>query len=400
MTGPQVDTSSILLGIIIILAAASVGEFWAVRLGMPQVLGELCMGVLLGNLYLIGGWKFFDSIGEMPFLRVLGDIGAIILLLTVGLHTDFKAIVRVGLSSLLVGLVGIVAPATLGFLTCQVMIPEASMYAKLFLVAALCVNSVGIAIRVFTESGKLDTPEARIVMAATLLDAILIFFMVGVLSGIVQVGHIDARVALARGGLASFFLIFVGVVSLRYGQEIGDFVTRRFPESIKVVVTVIVCLFMACLAVAIGMSPIVGAFGAGLLMRDIRSRDPGGTEWSMEEMIRPAYCVLVPVFFVFLGMRIKLENFLDKEAVLLGLVVTAVAVLGKLMAGLGVRENGVNRLWVGVGMVPRAEMTLIVASMGMAVNALDPMTYSAIVAMAVFTSLFGLPFLRRLLYSP
>jgi Kef-type K+ transport system membrane component KefB len=399
MAEPQMDTCSILLGVIIVLTAATLGEAFAKKFGLPEVLGELLMGIFLGNLTLFGGWQFFNSVREMPFLRVLGDVGAIILLLSVGLHTDLRAMIKVGMSSLMVAALGIIAPAGLGFLTCQLIIPDASVYTKLFMVAALCVNSAGIAIRVFMEAGKLDTCEARIVIAATLLDAIFIFLLVGVLGGIIQSGHFLATGALKSGGLAALFLLSIGVVSLRYGRWLGDFVTKRLPESVKVVAVVTTCFFLAYLAGAIGISPIVGAFGAGLLMRDVRARDPEGTEWGMEELMRPAYLSLVPVFFVFLGTRVRLENFMDKEAVLAGVAITIVAVLGKLIAGLGVREKGINRLLVGVGMIPRAEMALIVASMGLTARVLDPLAYSAIIIMTVLTSLFSLPFLRRLLRS-
>ncbi len=400
MAEHNIDVSSILLGIIIVLTAATVGEAWARRLGLPEVLGELGTGILLGNLGLLVGWQFLNFVGETSFLRVLSDIGAIVLLLSVGLHTDLGSIINVGLSSFLVATMGIMAPAVLGLFACQLVIPEASLYTKLFLVASLCVNSAGVAIRVFTESGRLDTPEARIVVAATLLDAIFIFIIAGMLSGTIQAGRFQAASALKVGGLSTLFLLFLGVAGLRYGQGFGGFITKRFPEGLKVIVVVVICFFLAYLAGVIGMSPIVGAFGAGLLMRDIRAKDPDGVEWSIEDLMRPAYLTLVPFFFVFLGTCVRLESFLDKEAVLIGVAVTVVAVLGKLVAGLGVRETDVNRLWVGVGMVPRAEMALIVASMGMGVKALDPTIYSAVVIMTVLTSLLGIPLLRRLLSSP
>ncbi|MFN3466630.1 MAG: cation:proton antiporter, partial [Candidatus Brocadiales bacterium] len=390
----------ILLGLVIILVVAKLGEVWARRLGLPQVLGELSMGMLLGNLYLFSGWQFFDPIKEMSFLRALGDLGAMTLLLSVGLHTDLRSILQVGPSAFLVAMVGIIAPVGLGLLVCQVLIPDASTYAKLFLVATLCVNSVGIAIRVFKEMGRLDTPEARIVIAATILDAILIFIAVGVLSDIVQRGQFGVADILRTGGFTILFFFLVGVVTLRYGKEIGDYVTREFPESLKVFTLTVVCLSLAYLAWAIGMTAIVGALVAGLLMRDIRARDSNGNERSMEELIRPAYWTLVPIFFVLLGTEVRLEGFLDRRVILLGLVLTVVAVLGKLVSGMGVRERGVNRLWVGVGMVPRAEMALIVAGLGMSAKVFDYLSYSTIMVMIVITSLAGPPILKRLLYVP
>lgn len=399
MTVPQIDTGLVLLGIVIVLVSAKLGEVWARRLGLPQVLGELSMGILLGNVYLFSGWQFFNFIGESPFLRVLGDLGAMTLLLAIGLRTDLGAMSQVGISALLVAMLGIIVPAGLGFFTCQLLIPDTSIYTRSFLIAALCVNSVGIAIRVFMEFGRLDTSEARIVIAATLLDAILIFLIVGVLGGMIQAGHLSEMGALMAGGQAVLFLLFIGVISLRYGREIGFFITEKFPENLKVFAVVVMCLFLAYLAGVVRVSPIVGAFGAGLLLHNVRSRDSNGSERGMEELIRPAYWILVPIFFVLLGTGIRLESFFDKEAVLLGLAVTVVAVLGKLAAGLGVIESGVNRLWVGMGMVPRAEMALTVASMGETAKILDPMACSAIIIMTVITSLFGPPFLKRLLFK-
>jgi Kef-type K+ transport system membrane component KefB len=400
MTELQIDTGSILLGIIIVLTAATLGEAGAKRLGLPQVMGELSMGILLGNLGLFCGCQFFNFVREMPFIKVLGDMGAIVLLLSVGVQTDLRAMVTVGLSSFLVATVGIIAPAGLGLWACQLLIPEASTYTKLFLVAPLCVSSAGVTIRVFVESGKLDTPEARIVIAATLLDAVFIFVVMGVLSGIVQAGQFCTTDVIKAGGRAGLFLLLVGMVGIRYGQGLGDFATKKFPESLKVIIAVIACLFMAHLAGTIGMPPIVGAFGAGLLVRDIRARDPGGVEWNMEDLLRPTYLTLVPVFFVFLGAHVRLESFLDVEAVWIGLAITVAAVLGKFVACLGVREGGINRLLVGAGMLPRAEMALIVASMGVTVKVLNHSAYSAIIIMVVLTSLLGLPLLKRLLYSP
>ncbi len=399
MVETQVEICPILLGLLIVLTAAKLGEYCAKGLELPQVVGEFSMGMLLGNFCLFTGWQSFDFIKEILFLRTMGDLGAITLLLTIGLHTDLQAILRVGLSSFFVAFLGIVAPAWLGFLVCQVFVPQITLHSKLFLICAICVNSVGIAIRVFQEFGKLDSPEARIVISASLLDAIIIFVLLGALSSTMQVGHLQTKKVMVSGGLATGFLLGIVMVSLKYSQAIGELTSKRFTESLRVFVVLTACLSLTYVAGMIGIVPIVGAFGAGLLLRDVRARNSPGNEQSMEALIQPAYWTLVPIFFVLLGSQVRLESFLDKNAILIGISLTGAAVLGKLIAGLGVVKGGINRLWIGVGMIPRAEMALIVAGIGVANGSVDHHVYSAIIIMVVLTSLLGPLFLKILLHA-
>ncbi|HHT9118388.1 MAG TPA: cation:proton antiporter, partial [Candidatus Hypogeohydataceae bacterium YC38] len=332
-----------LLWVVLIIVAAKVGERVARSLGLPQVLGELSMGVLLGNVYFLSGWGFFNFLREETLLKVLGELGALTLLLIVGLHTDLRALKQAGLSVLYVALGGIVAPAVLGYLACLFFLPDASIYTCFFVVAALCVNSVGIITRVFHEMGRLDSLEARIAIAATLIDAILVFLIIGAVSGIIRTGHLTATSVILTVSISVLFLALITATNLRYGQDLGDFVTERFAESSKVFIVTVMFFSLAYFAKSIGLAAILGAFGAGLLLQNVRLRDSGGKERGMEELVRPAYWVFVPIFFVLVGSEVRLESFLDRTAVLIGTGITIAAILGKLFCGLCVVERGVNR---------------------------------------------------------
>jgi Kef-type K+ transport system membrane component KefB len=389
-----------LLWVVLIIVAAKVGERAARGLGLPQVLGELSMGMLLGNVYFLSGWGFFNFLREETLLKVLGELGALTLLLIVGLHTDLRALQKAGPSVLRVALGGLVAPAVLGYMACLFLIPDASIYTCFFIVAALCVNSVGIITRVFHEMGRLDTLEARIAIASTLIDAILVFLIIGAVSGIIRTGHFTATGVILTVGISVLFLALITATNLRYGEGLGDFVTEKFSESSKVFIVTVMFFSLAYLAKSIGLATILGAFGAGLLLQKVRLKDSEGKERSMEELVRPAYWVFVPIFFVLVGSEVRLESFLDRTAVLIGTGITIAAILGKLFCGLCVVERGVNRLQVGISMVPRAEMALVVASMGRALGVLTDSIYSAVIIMVMVTTLVAPPFLKRVICIP
>jgi Kef-type K+ transport system membrane component KefB len=331
--------NNILLALAIIIIAAKIGEELARRVGLPAVLGELLMGILLGNIYLFSGWPFFNFLKTMSFLKIVGDFGAIILLFSVGLHTDLRAFLRVGLSAFLIAFAGVITPAGLGYLACRLLLPEAPAYTHFFMAVTLCATSIGITVRVFDELGKLDTLEARLVIGAAIIDDILALFAVGIMSGLVLTGQFAVEGVLITVGLAILFLSSILVPTLKYGRRFGNFATEKFPESLKVFVVVVVCLLFAFLAESIGLATIVGAFAAGLFLRDIRLKGLEGRERSVDAFVRPSYWIFVPFFFVLIGSQVRLESFLDKTALMVGGAIIAAGVSGKLVCGLCVVER-------------------------------------------------------------
>lgn len=390
-------TDSVLLAIVIVVVVAKAGEEAARRLGFSQVVGELVIGIILGNIYLFSGLEFFNFVHEMPFLKILSEIGAIVLLLEVGIHTDLRAMLKVGLSVVLVTLGGILMPAGLGCLVTYLLLPDASLYVYLFLIGILCTSSVAMKPKMFYEVGKLQTAEARITIAAAMINEIAALLFLAAISSIVITGQFSPAGTAATSAVAVCFLGALGAVSLFFGEGFGDFVSRKCPEGIKIFIVVVVCIGLAYLAEAVGLATIVGAFSAGLFLRHVRAKSLLGKERSMEELIRPAYLVLVPIFFVLVGAQVRLDSFMDANAVLLGLSITGAAILGKLFCSVCVVEKGVNRLAIGIAMIPRLEVALIIASVGRALGVLDETLFSAIIVMVTITALMSPPLLKLVL---
>ncbi len=402
--GPELDVwhagpvSDFLLAILILVAAGEIGKNVARLLNFPVVLGELLMGILLGNVYFFSGWDFFELLHTTPGLRIPADFGAIILLLSIGLHTDLNKLLRAGSSCFLVALGGIIAPGGLGYLVGHFLLPDASVYTRLFLAITLCATSVGITVRVLDEIGKSQSNEARIILGAAIIDDVLVLLVLGVISGMILTGGLAVTSLAISVAMAVGFVAAITVISLKLSKGFGDIVTRKFPESMKVFLVVIICLLLAYLAESIGLATIVGSFGAGLLLRHIYLKDPDGEEHGLEEIVRPAYMIFVPIFFVFVGTKVNLESFLNWHSALIGISITAAAMLGKLFCSLCVVEKGVNRLAIGIGMAPRAEVTITLAGIGIGLGVLSEELFSAIIMMVAIVALAA-PLLLKLVLA-
>jgi Kef-type K+ transport system membrane component KefB len=391
--------SPILLGVVIILIAAKLGMELAYRLEQPPVLGELLMGIVLGNVYFFTGWGFFNFLKSNEFLDYLGRFGALVLLCMVGLETDLQAMVRAGRSVFLVACGGVVAPCLMGYMLSLYLLPEYGFYSKLVLAASLTATSIGITVRVFEDLGKIATPEARITIGAAIADDVLGLLILTVVAGTVMTGNFYWTQVVYVALFAILFVAAATVVSLKLSHAFGEYISRMRAEGMKLMLAVVTCLLLAYFADYIGLAPIVGAFAAGLILKEIKVRDFEGHEHTMNEMIWPAYLIFVPIFFVLMGSQVRLEAFLDRTAVELSISIAIVAVLGKLLSGLCVLEKGVSRLCVGIGMIPRGEVGLIFASMGKMMGVLDDTLYSTLVIVFMWTTLITPPLLKRYIYS-
>ncbi len=392
--------SPIMLGIVIILIAAKIGGELAHRFNQPAVLGELMMGVLLGNTVFFAGWDFSRFMQENPFLDYIGRFGALILLCRVGIETDVAAMMESKVSAFLVAVAGVIAPCVLGYPVTLYLLPDIHPNTRLIIITALCATSIGITTRVFEDLGKLQIPEARIVLGAAIVDDVLGLLILSVVTSIIVTGSFVWSGVLTIAVYAVVFLFGAALVSLKFAHILGGYVSRFHAEGMKMVWAVAICLLSAYIADRIGLAPIVGAFAAGLMLRDIKVTDLQGHEHDMDEMIRPAYLMFVPMFFLTMGAQVRLEAFLDKSTVILAASISIVAVLGKLFSGLFAVGKNLNRLCIGVAMVPRAEVGLIFASMGLSLGVLDDTTYSALVIMVMFTTFITPPLLKRTLYTP
>ena len=416
-----------LLWLAIILMSARLFSPLAERIGFPPVLGELLLGVVLGNLGLFG-IQYFGTIARDPIIMFMAELGVIILLLQIGLETRLGDLVRVGARASMVGSVGIVIPFALGaFVVGPLLLPGLEANAYLFLGATLAATSVGITGRVFRDLGRLKMPEAQIVLGAAVIDDVLGLVILAVVTSLVEAGSVSISEVMM---IIAEAVLFLGG-SIAIGRAMAPHLLRwisRLDSSHSMLfsMVLVVGLFMAWLAHAIGLAPIIGAFAAGLLFEPVFLQEfetpkvvqeiervlPEGyspaqqhrirtilernTSHQHEHMLEPIGYFFVPVFFVLTGMQVDLSVLADPTVVAVALGVTAAAVLGKLVAGFAAGK-GMNPWLVGWGMVPRGEVGLIFAMVGKKLGVMSEEMFSVIVIMVILTTLLTPPILTMLL---
>ncbi len=384
----------ILLGIVIILAAAKIGGGIFEKIGQPAVLGELVLGIIIGNLAYFTGWEFFATLRNHTFVDLLARFGVLILLFDIGLETDIRDMVKVGLSSFLVALGGTVTPFILGYFTSLYFFPDAGFSVHLFVGATLCATSVGIKARVFKDMGKLQTAESNIVMGAAVFDDIIVLFILAIVTDIVITGSVDPFPVVQISVFSILFLVGAIFMGLKLSPLLGYYTTHRKAEGWKLSIAIVFCLLLSYVANLIGLATIVGAFAAGLILREVRFRDLKGEEHGMQEILRPASFVFVPVYFLLIGMQIKLELFYDMHVLIVSLAITLVATISKQVCGLCVLEKGLNRIAIGIAMIPRGEVTLVFAGIGKSIGVISDTIFSALIIMVIITTLITPPALR------
>ncbi|MDP3900017.1 MAG: cation:proton antiporter [bacterium] len=392
--------ASVLLWIIVILLAAKIGGEIFEKFNQPAVLGELIFGVLVGNLHLIG-ITWFIPIASDIHIDILSRIGVIILLFMVGLESNIKEMMKVGVPSLLVATVGVIAPFVLGFFVSKFFFPEAALNVHLFIGATLTATSVGITARVFKDLGKLQLPEAKIILGAAVIDDIMGLIVLAVVSGIITTGAVSLISVGAITLKSVVFLIGSIVIGTYTAPWVGKKLARMQVEGMKVISALIFAFILAWAANAIGLATIVGAFAAGLILDDVHfklftRKDHHGKiipEFHIENLIQPIAAFLVPIFFVLMGIQVKLETFTDVKVLGVAAGLTIAAVIGKQVCGLVVNK-GYSRLVIGLGMIPRGEVGLIFAAIGKSLGVVNDATFSAIVIMVIVTTLVTPPLLK------
>lgn len=420
----QHDIASTLLWIAIILIIAKISSL-VERIGQPAVLGELVVGVILGNLTLVG-LHIFEPIKNDSIIAFLAELGVIILLFQIGLESNLEKMKKVGLQAFLVACVGVITPFILGtYIVGPWLLPNLSFNAYLFLGATLTATSVGITARVFQDLKKLHIPEAQIVLSAAVIDDVFGLIILAIVSAIVTVGSISIGVISWITAKAIIFLI--GAIIL--GQLLSPLISKSLSKihtgvGMKFAMAICFCLSFSFLAKEVGLAPIVGAFAAGLILdpvhfiyfkdhkivRDVKQVindfDPNlkqkilsvitpHAHRHVEDLIEPIGLFLIPIFFVLTGMNVKLETMFNLPILLIALGITMTAIVGKVVSGLAAGK--VNKSLVGFGMVPRGEVGLIFAMMGKSLNVISDQLFSAIVIMVILTTLCTPPILAILL---
>lgn len=411
----------LLLALIVILATAkAAGELFE-RMGMPAVLGELIGGIVLGNLILLNpAWTFFEPLRAAALdvhwaviIDGLARLGVIILLFEVGLESTVQGMMKVGASSFMVAVLGVVAPFILGYGTSWIFIRELppqiaqSMpagfslhYVHLFIGCVLCATSVGITARVFQDMGRLHTQEAQIILGAAVIDDVLGLIILAVVTSIVSAAELGQSVQIG----SIFKLIGIAVVFLGGALTLGTLLipkmmrllARLRTAGVMLLSSLLLAFLLSYLAGLAGLATIVGAFAAGLLLEKVHFQE-FREDIDIFHLIKPVSAFLVPIFFVLMGIQVRLESFANLSVLGIAGGLTLAAIIGKQLCTFGVLDPGLNRASIGVGMIPRGEVGLIFASIGRSLNVVDDATFSAIIIMVIVTTLATPPLLKILI---
>ena len=382
-----------------ILAAKLGGEI-AVRLNQPAVLGELCVGILLGNLYLVG-IHTFDGAAELVPVEFLAELGVVLLLFEVGLESTLTEMRAVAPTSGLVAIIGVVAPMALGYGVSLWLLPDASFSLHLFIGATLSATSVGITARVLKDLDAMNRPETRVILGAAVIDDVLGLIVLAVVASIAEFGAVPGPMDLGIIiGLAAGFLVGSLLLGAYVMPGVFRVASKLRTQNVLAAVAIGLCLLLAGASGAAGLAPIVGAFAAGLILDEVHVKPFGHkSAQDISELIGPIVALMAPIFFVRTGMMVQFGG-IGTGPLLLALALTVVAIVGKLVAGVGVRGKTIDRLTVGIGMVPRGEVGLIFANVGAGIQfegepLIEPGVYAAIVLMVMATTVVTPPWLAQ-----
>lgn len=418
--------AGVLLSLVVIYLASKLGGELSRMMDFPPVLGELVGGVVVGasalNLIvfpengasasdslIMTALQFFDhpspeavaSIfgSQSEAISILAELGVIVLLFEIGLESDLRELQKVGYQAAIVAVVGVVAPFTAGTVGLMFLFHVPTIPA-VFAGAALTATSIGITSKVLSELGYLKSPEGQIIVGAAVIDDVLGIIVLAVVASLAKTGEIDISNVI--------YLIISATVFLFGSILLGKFFNQAFNLSAEILKTrgnivipaFIFALLMSFLANAIHLEAILGAFAAGLVLDETDKRN------ELDEQILPIADILVPIFFVTVGARVDLsvlnpivpEN---RQGLVLAVFLIVVAIIGKVITGWAVfGKPGINRLAIGVGMVPRGEVGLVFAGIGAASGALDKPLQAAIIIMVILTTFLAPPFLRFAFKNP
>ncbi len=392
----EIEVSEIhvlLIQLFTVFVAAAVGSEIAVRLKMPSVVGEIGGGILVGP-QVFGLIPIVEGHAPMPF-EMLAEVGVVFLMFHVGLETQLSSLKRIGKLAVQVALMGVAIPFLLGMGWGYSMGYALSKQA--FIGTAFVATSVAITARVLTDLNALQRKESRVILAAAVLDDILAMLLLGAVTALQPTEP-------GTGGSAVIQLLILGLQAVAFLLAFTIFLPKLVRRHHKVIdapassnspfiLSIILCLGISVLAMQIGLAAIIGAFLAGTLLAEI------GEEYRIERQMRPLLIFLAPFFFVVTGSKVDISIFAEPAMIVSGLVITVLAVIGKVVGcGLAARRMGkISALIVGFGMSPRGEVGIIIAALGMKEGIFEEKIYALIIAMSILTSVISPPILAALI---
>ncbi len=370
---------TILLALVATIAATKLFGELAQRVGQPAVLGELLAGVVLGGSVL----ALLDP--ARPVMHAFAELGVLILLFEIGLHTDLRALARVGATAITVGTVGVVLPFGAGIAVARAL--GLDLMPSLVCGAALTATSIGISARVLSDLGQLKTPEGQVVIGAAVFDDVVGLIILSVVAAMVAGAELSVSGVVVTSATAIGFI----VIALALGS-VAIPPLFRLVENIQVtgalgVIAMGFALALAWLAARSGSAMIIGAFSAGLILHPTPQRK------EIERSATQLGYFFVPIFFASVGAAVDLAALASREALLVGGALITVGVLGKLAAGFAPWWFKGRKLLVGIAMVPRGEVGLIFAQMGLAAGVLTAANFGALMLMVVVTTFMTPPLL-------
>jgi Kef-type K+ transport system membrane component KefB len=432
--------------LVLVLISALIGRFLAKKTKQAPVLGELVVGIIIGSLfYMVGNpavyiIRHYDivqhAIGEMAshdltWQTVVSDVlldaklkekelgtltsillnykfpdfltltnsamlfsslGVILLLFMVGLEIEISELKKVGVSALIVAIIGVVAPFFMGFYISKFLLPLQSLNTHIFVGATLCATSIGITARVFKDMGKLGMGEAKIVLGAAVIDDVLGLIILAVVTGLVTTGVFELKNIIIITLKSILFFAAVIIFKMKGLMKVIGGFGKLETNNLKLLFSFILLMLFTFLADFIGLATIVGAFAAGLILSDEAFGKNTSGKKTLEGLFHPFESIFSPVFFVLIGFQVDVTTLFDIDILLIGLAITGVAIIGKLVSTVALKK-GYNKWVVGIGMVPRGEVGLIFASMGKAMGVLNSTLFSIIIIVVILSTLITPPFL-------
>jgi len=436
------------LNMFIIIMAAVIGGWIARKLNQSAVLGELIIGIAIGAvIYSQGGrlvtairhhaeihyilehtaehpgtWQegiaatintldvpddvkvrikaimdhedFKQTFLESNYTLLFSSLGVLLLLFMVGLEVTVEEMLNQGTTCLIVAVFGIVFPFILGYLGVHFLVPgDENNNMAIFVGATLGATSIGITARVFKDARAMNLKEAKLVMGAAVIDDILGLVLLAVVTAIVTTGKLDILSLGIIVGKVLLFLGFVYLVERKLLKGTIKFSHKLMGDTIFVLYPFALLMFFAWLADFIGLASIVGAFCAGMVLRDELFEEFSEGKHNLEEIHAPLHSLFAPIFFVLMGIQVDVMAFTNTGVILIGLVLSTLAILGKLLSAVFLK--GYDRLAVGIGLVPRGEVGLIFASIGKAIGVLNSDMFAVIIIVVLITTLITPPFLNK-----
>lgn len=375
-----------ILTLILILITAKVAGYVAERVKQPAVLGELLIGIILGPSLL--GLVHSD----VEVLVFLAEMGVIMLLFDVGLKSNIDELLTAGKTSSIVAILGVVVPLVLGYVYGSQVLGLDSII-SFFIGATLTATSVGVTMRVLSDMGKIKSEEGKVILGAAVIDDILGLVLLSIIVDVVASGGLSifnvGKISIMSAAFLAISLFF----GIKLTPRIINLVEHMKMRRTFIIGAFVFALILAYVANSIGLATIVGAFAAGLVLEKTQNKI------HFRRNVKPVADLFVPVFFVVAGAMVDLSTISSTEVIIVGLTLTAIAIIGKLIAGLGCIGSKAKALPVGIGMVPRGEVGLIFASFGLTHELIKTDMYSVLIIAIILTTIITPPALMHLMRS-